>query len=575
MSSVRSHTSPQSRGLRRLRRRPRRCSTASVTTPGSPPRRPSAPTRPSPSPAWSAPSTRGRPRLPLRPSTPSPAGAAPSSVTTWASARPHVLLALAAERIRRTGRPRHHGRPPGGRGRLHHRPARPASRTSAWCTVKGHKRMPTCPTPTSTSSATTPARCRRGSPTGHRRQRQGCTTSPRRGRSPHRSSPATRFTATRATAASPPAAPRSCSLSASTAARSARPSSAPPARCSPTARSRRTSRCRSSAARQLVKAVTPGASAMSGYLWRYCAPVQGRAKRRAPVHDVRRHRHRREALKLHECLRRTVYVRREKSDLGEGVLPHGGWNVVPLALPDGTMRRYQRIEKDFYNLCTEERGKVWADKVPPRRRPSSRWACCAKRPAWPRPRLPPTTSLTSSRRASRSWRSTTTSVCGRNWPSHCSARASSIVIINGSVTGDDRIEAIDDFQAGDGSGVPRSDQGRRHGRHAHRSVRRRVRPVRLVGRRPRSSAADRILRADAITHRLAADGGEGVTWHVLQAHYADGDPTFDAMIFNVLEQKAAVCDAVNAGRPVTMDSESVMYECLISWTPSGKRHGGW
>ena len=69
------------------------------------------------------------------------------------------------------------------------------------------------------------------------------------------------------------------------------------------------------------------------------------------------------ALTLHEYLRRTVYVRREKSDLGEGVLPHSGWVVAPLALPDGTMRRYQRVEHDFFNLCAEERGKVWADKV--------------------------------------------------------------------------------------------------------------------------------------------------------------------------------------------------------------------
>ena len=60
-------------------------------------------------------------------------------------------------------------------------------------------------------------------------------------------------------------------------------------------------------------------------------------------------------------------------------------------------------------------------------------------------------------------------------------------------------------------------------------------------------AADRILRVDDRTMDRAKNG-EAITWHVLQAAHADGSPTFDMAMWDVLETKAKVCDAVNAGR---------------------------
>src|SRR6185295_2827702 len=57
---------------------------------------------------------------------------------------------------------------------------------------------------------------------------------------------------------------------------------------------------------------------------------------------------------LHEYLRRTVYVRREKGDLGEA-LPHSGWIIKPIAL-NGVLGRYQRFEDDFRGLVNEEKG---------------------------------------------------------------------------------------------------------------------------------------------------------------------------------------------------------------------------
>jgi len=57
----------------------------------------------------------------------------------------------------------------------------------------------------------------------------------------------------------------------------------------------------------------------------------------------------------------------------------------------------------------------------------------------------------------------------------------------------------------------------------------------------------------------------------LQAAYDDGTPTFDMAMWQVLETKAQVCDAVNAGKPITMPDESVMRAALEAWFPNAKR----
>jgi hypothetical protein len=84
-------------------------------------------------------------------------------------------------------------------------------------------------------------------------------------------------------------------------------------------------------------------------------------------------------------------------------------------------------------------------------------------------------------------------------------------------------------------------------------------------------AADRILRVDDRTMARALNG-ERITWHVLQAAHADGAPTFDMAMWSVLETKAKVCDAVNAGREVTMSDDSVMQQALEAWYPQAQRH---
>jgi SWI/SNF-related matrix-associated actin-dependent regulator 1 of chromatin subfamily A len=322
----------------------------------------------------------------------------------------------------------------------------------------------------------------------------------------------------------------------------------------------------------LVKAVTPGASSLASYKWRYCAPVQGRAKggrtfTKFTGIDTAT------ALVLHDCLRRTAYVRREKADLGEGVLPHSGWTIVPATLPDSIMRRYQRVEKDFYNLCAEERGAVWADKVSRAQavvqmgmlREEAGVAKAEYAADYIADLVAEGKQVIAFYDHKSVWTKLSLALLGRGI---------SIVSINGSVTGDDRTDAIAEFQAGDAQVCLAQVKA------AGMAVTLTAASDAVYVQVPWSAGdlaqtAGRNLRVDDITKARAA-AGERVTWHVLQAHYSDGDATFDAAGWVVLERKAAVCDAVNAGRPVTMSEESVQYEALMEWVPSKRHHvGGW
>jgi hypothetical protein len=324
---------------------------------------------------------------------------------------------------------------------------------------------------------------------------------------------------------------------------------------------------------RIIKAVTPGAHSITGYLWRYCAAKQGVAKGGRKYTsfggiDTK------VALTLHDHLRRTLYVRREKSDLGEGVLPHSGWVVTPMALPDGTMRRYARVEHDFFQLCVEERGQLWADKVS-RAQAVVQMGMLREEAGVAKAEaaadyiadlvIEEGKQVVAFYDHKRVWEKLALALLGKGI---------TVTTINGSVTGDDRKAAVEEFQAGDAQVCLAQIKAAGIG-------------VTLTAAADAvfvqcgwaagdlKQCADRILRADDISQARAA-AGERVTWHVLQAHYHDGDATFDAHIWDVLEKKAAVCDAVNAGRPVTMDEDSVQKEALMTWQPSQRHYkGGW
>jgi SWI/SNF-related matrix-associated actin-dependent regulator 1 of chromatin subfamily A len=320
----------------------------------------------------------------------------------------------------------------------------------------------------------------------------------------------------------------------------------------------------------LLTTLTPGGSTARSFLWRYCAPkqiiVQG--GRKATVYGVDTE----ECERLHEYLRRTIYCRREKSDLPGDVLPHSGWIVTPLALPADVMTRYKRVEKDLYNLILEEQGieAAWrAEKNQTLRQIGMLWqeAGAAKT------------------QAAVDYVSTLVEggdqavVFYQHNDTHLALAKAfanagiATLTINGKVTGDARVDVVNDFQAGDVPvvlcNIKAAGMGVTLTAACHAVF---VQVPWSAG--DLKQAADRILRVDAITRDRAAGGGK-VTWHVLQSCYDNGDPTFDAAMWSVLENKAKVCDAVNAGRMITMPEESVMYEALKAWQPSAKRHGGW
>jgi helicase-like protein len=307
---------------------------------------------------------------------------------------------------------------------------------------------------------------------------------------------------------------------------------------------------------ELIKALTPGARGQVSFrfLFRYCNPVNngfgynygGADEARMP--------------ELHEYLRRTVYVRREKSDLGTA-LPHSGWIVLPIAL-NGVLNRYRRVEKDFLNLVLEEEG------------PEAMW------------RKNRALAMTQMQAM---WEEAGTAKTGATveyvkdlvdqgrkvvlFYYHDASRDAlaqglgkakvSTTWIGGGQSKDARQRVIADFQGGKYQVVLAQI------RAAGMAVTLTAAADAVFHQVPWSAgdlkqAADRILRVDDITKARAA-AGEKVTWHVLQGCYEDGKPTFEAAMWSILERKARICDAVNAGKPVTMSDESVMQQALTEW----------
>lgn len=322
---------------------------------------------------------------------------------------------------------------------------------------------------------------------------------------------------------------------------------------------------------RLVLALTPGARKVSGFLWRYCNPVQvniGGGKHATNFGGIDLE----TAHDLHVNLRRTVYCRREKSDLGEGVLPHSGWIVTPLALTSENLVRYRRVEREFLALIEEERGAeaMWRMKrAEAIVRMGHLWseAGAAKSEA----AADYIQTLVEDGEQVVAFYHHTDVLT--HLMTHLIKRGISFGMINGAVTGDARLDTIQEFQEG-GTQVCLAQI-----KSAGMAVTLTAACHAVFVQVPWSAgdlkqAADRILRVDNITRERAAAGGK-VTWHVLQACYPNGDTTFDAAMWTVLETKAHVCDAVNAGRPITMPEESVMYEALKAWQPSARQHGGW
>lgn len=321
----------------------------------------------------------------------------------------------------------------------------------------------------------------------------------------------------------------------------------------------------------LVTAVTPGSSKASGFLWRYCNPqtiyaAGGRKITTFVGTDVDT------ANLLHEYLRRTVYVRREKTDLGEGVLPNSGWLVKPVALPMTKTVRLLRIERELYDLIREESGPaaaLKAERAETIRKMMMMWSECGVAKA--EAAVDYVKTLTDEgEQVVVFFHHTDVMLAMMDYL--VKARIS-FNVINGSVTGDARIAAVDEFQAGDVQVCLANIKA------AGMAVTLTAAPHAVFVQCPWSAgdlkqAADRVLRVDDRS-MARAKAGESVTWHVLQTCWENGDPSFDAAIFKVLQDKAVICDAVNAGRPITITDDNMTLAVLEAWVPNAKRHGGW
>lgn len=307
---------------------------------------------------------------------------------------------------------------------------------------------------------------------------------------------------------------------------------------------------------------------------------------------------------LHDNLRATCYVRREKSDLADGALPHFGWAITPIALPSSALAKYRRAADDLLALITEERG-VEA--------------------AWKAARAETIV------RMMRLWREagTAKASAAADYVSDlidASDGEDSVVVfyqhedvvdglrkaflkaglntaeVNGATT--DRRAVEDAFQSRPAlfaevrrlADLVANTTGHEQATHVaalnaaqaalNAAPQVILAQLQAAGQALTLTAArhavwvqvpwsagmlaqqrDRIRRCDAMSAARAAAGVD-VQFHVLQAADEMGGETFDHSMWSVLEVKALACDAVNAGQVVTLTDESVMEMALRHWLGS-------
>jgi SWI/SNF-related matrix-associated actin-dependent regulator 1 of chromatin subfamily A len=316
----------------------------------------------------------------------------------------------------------------------------------------------------------------------------------------------------------------------------------------------------------------PGVGTLQQFAFRYCAPQHNGFGYSYAGCDAAR------MPEMHDHLRETVYVRREKTSVGN--LPHGGWTVTPIAL-NGKMTRYKRLEAEFLALVLEEEGPeaMWRKaRAEALTRMTALWqeAGTAKAEAAVDYLTDPAGMDWDGREPVILFYWHQAALDGINAAlARCKVptgevrngkpvmRPVTVDYLNGKVTGDHRTATVDRFQAG------RTDVLVAQLKAAGVGVTLTRASKALFVQCPWSAgdlaqAAGRILRVDDISRQRAANGGT-VEWHVALAAHDNGDLSFDAVMWQVLEAKARVCDAVNAGKPVTMPEEGVMLATLRQW----------
>ena len=305
----------------------------------------------------------------------------------------------------------------------------------------------------------------------------------------------------------------------------------------------------------LITTITPGAARPASYLWRYCGAETSRFGTSFAGCDQER------MLELHDYLRRTVYCRIEKRDLGD-LLPWGNWLVRPTALMGDAMRRYERLSKAFLEVVMEEKGQLAAERAARAQMITQMNAMrieagVAKAQA----AVEYVADLVDQDRQVVVFYEH--QVVFAALADGLAKRRIDTAVINGQVTGDRREDEIASFQAGRAKVILAQTAA------AGIACTLTAAADEVWVQLPWSAgllkqACDRILRADQISRDRAARG-EACTWHVMNAAMPDGSPTIDSAIWTVLQQKALVCDAVNAGREITMPEGTVQELVVAEW----------
>jgi len=313
----------------------------------------------------------------------------------------------------------------------------------------------------------------------------------------------------------------------------------------------------------LVKAMVPGASTMGAFLVRYCS---GDTNSHGTTWNGANH-----TAELHNRLRATCYVRREKSDIDPAALPHFGWSIIPLALGSGVLTKYERAEKALLELILEEKGPEAAFRAQRAEAIVSMqrlWQEAGKAKAMATVEY--VANLIDESQTPESPEGDQVIV----WYQHTDVfntlleEFTKAGIRCGWINGQthDRRAMEDEFQAG-GTQVMLA-QLRAAGQAVTLTAARHSVWCQIDWAAGMlAQQKDRNRRCDAMS-RERADRGETVEYHVLQAAKENGDDTFDMAMWSIVEQKAKVCDAVNAGQDVTLPDEAVMFEVLREWYAS-------
>lgn len=305
----------------------------------------------------------------------------------------------------------------------------------------------------------------------------------------------------------------------------------------------------------LVKAMVPGANTMGSFLVRYCA---GDTNGHGTTWNGASH-----TAELHERLRATVYVRREKSEIDPEALPHFGWQIVPLALGSGVLAKYERAEQDLLDLILEEKGPEAAFRASRAEaivRMQRLWQEAGKAKA--KATVEYTQQLIEDGDQAIVWYQHTDVF--ETLLAEFTKAGIRCGWINGATR--DRRAMEDEFQAG-GTQVMLAQLQAAGQAVTLTAARHSVWTQTPWSAGMLAQQKDRNRRCDDVSRDRAARG-ESIEYHVLQAAHENGKPTFDVAMWNVVEAKAKVCDAVNAGQDVTLPDESIMFEAMRTWFES-------